>query len=122
MSEVAEMSRAEPMRTQAKRTRKSGMTLIEAIVAFAIVGIIIVVAVTGINTIANVNVRSQDMNVADEEMEALIARGEYASYQKVTMKVVVGEGADQVEINVPGRILTFVNEKNGNTLEVFEPD
>ena len=101
--------------------KKAGMTLIETIVAFAIIAIITVVAVTGFNTIANVGGKAQDMNAADQNMEALIAGGAAgaSSAENITLVISAGSGAGSVQVEIPGKVLTYENAKNGRTLEVF---
>ena len=109
----------------------AGMTLIETIVAFAIIAIIVVVAVMGINAIAGVNYKAQEANKADERMEADIAMAENYSDEEPLGFVFNLKGPDgdialepdtgnPLEIEIPGRILTY--EWDGKTLEVFEAD
>jgi len=100
-----------------------GFTLIETIVAFAIIAIILVVALIGFNTIANVNNRAQAWNKADESLENMIAAGtEYTSSLPATLKVTVtnpGTG-QQFSTQIDSAIKVFTYE--GKTLEVFQPD
>jgi prepilin-type N-terminal cleavage/methylation domain-containing protein len=100
--------------------KNSGMTLIETIVAFAIIAVILVVAMMSINTIAGVNVKAQDMNTADEAMEERIASG--TGYDDVTDKnlsfTITDQHGESIEITIPGRVLTY--EHNGKMLQVFQ--
>jgi len=99
------------------------MTLIETIVAFAIIAVIIVAAVMGVNTIAKVNIKSQEMNTADESMEALIAGGTgFASSDPATLSLTAVSGSDSFTFEIPGKILTYEYAGNGKTLQVFQPD
>ena len=104
--------------------KKAGMTLIETIVAFAIIAIITVVAVMGFNTIASVGSKAWDMNAADQHMEALIAGGASGASSAENITLVISAGAEEgpVQIEIPGKILTYENNKNGRTLEVFQAD
>jgi prepilin-type N-terminal cleavage/methylation domain-containing protein len=111
---------------------KSGMTLIETIVAFSIIAIIIVVALTGFNTIAKVNDKAQETNKADEEMETLIASGAgFSNSENNTLSFTIldpengealmdPEDGLPIQIVIPGKILTY--ERNGKTLSVFQTD
>ena len=105
-----------------KRIDKTGFTLIETIVAFAIIAIILVVALVGFNTIANISNRAQAWNEADQEIEDLIATGTgYAEYKDVTLGLPVTDSGDNpVLITIEGRLLTY--DKGGKMLTVFQPD
>jgi len=107
----------------------SGFTLIETLVAFAIIAIILVVALVGFNTIANVGNRAQAWNAADQEMEKLIASGTgYETSENMTLEFTV-TGADgqpavdpatgaPIVIKIGGKILTYNND--GKRLSVFQ--
>ena len=106
------------------------MTLIETIVAMAIISVIIVIATMSINTIAGVNVRAQNMNVADEALEAMIAEGNYTGPAlDVTMTLKVfdpatggparDEGNNVIQFEIDGQIQTFVEGNTGRQLELF---
>ena len=97
------------------------MTLIETIVAFAIIAVILVVAMMSINTITNVNVKAQNMNTADEAMETMIASGTgYTTQEDKDLVFSIEDVTDgtSIEITIPGRVLTF--EDNGKRLQVFQ--
>ena len=98
---------------------KAGFTLIETIVAFAIIAIILVVALVGFSTIANVDIKTQQWNEADEGLEDIIAQGAgFKSVQNFDLKITVVPGeAAPVSIVIPGEIQTF--EENGKTMNVF---
>jgi len=114
-----------------KRKSISGFTLIETIVAFAIIAIILVVALAGFNTIANVGSKAQAWNVADQEMEVLIASGTgYEASENMTLEFTI-TGADGLPaidpatgnplvIKIEGKILTYDND--GKRLSVFQPN
>ena len=106
---------------------KSGFTLIETIVAFAIIAVILVVALVGFNTIANVNNRAQAWNQADEQLESMIASGKIDPAEKreatlmVTYTIKNPDGSTSIgEAEIKGEIHTFVY--NGKSLEVFIKD
>ena len=112
------------------KRNKSGMTLIETIVAMAIISVIVVIATMSINTIAGVNVRAQDMNVADEALEAMIAEGNYVDPAlDVTMTLKVfdpatgqparDEGNEVIQFEIEGQIQTFIEDNTGRQLELF---
>jgi len=98
---------------------KAGFSLIETIVAFAIIAIILVVALAGFNTIASVDIKTQQWNEADEGLEDIIAQGAgFKSAQDFDLKITVAPGeAAPVSIVIPGEIQTF--EENGKTMNVF---
>jgi len=100
------------------RMNKTGFTLIETIVAFAIIAIILVVAIVGFNTIASVNNRAQAWNQADQELELLIASGDYTEARETTLIVTLSDGTGTpVTSEITGEIRTY--KFNGKTLEVF---
>ena len=96
---------------------KKGMTLIETIVAFAIISVIIVVALMSINTITSVNVKAQDMNMADEALEDMIAAGTGGTdSDKVT--VTIGDPSNPATtFSFQGVFRTY--ETNGRSMTVF---
>ena len=96
---------------------KSGMTLIETIVAFAIISVIIVVAVMSINTIAGVNVKAQDLNVADQELEKMIAEWRDWTIEPGNKDVTIEVTIDGQKVKVLGDIYTFTH--NDRTIELF---
>ena len=98
---------------------KAGFTLIETIVAFAIIAIILVVALVGFNTIANVDIKSQQWNEADEGLQGIIAQGTgFKSAQNFDlMLTITSEETAHVYIVIPGVIQTF--EENGKTMNIF---
>ena len=113
------------------KKRNAGMTLIETIVAFAIISIIIVVAMLSINTITSINVKAQNMNVADQEMEYMIASdAEPADKNDTQLTFLVSDNNGnplkipdtdkQITVVIPGSILTY--EVNGKALDVFRPE
>ena len=96
------------------------MTLIETIVAFAIISVIIVVAMLSINTIANVNVKAQDINTADEALEEKIALGtgfDIESVENLTLSITDSNGAP-INVTVEGRILKY--DQNDRLLRIFQ--
>ena len=106
---------------RARKNNKRGFTLVETIVAFAIIAIIIVVALMSFNTIARINAKAQDMNIADEEMESKIALGDFEESKDVVLNVTVDpESLAPVKIEIPGKIQTY--EHNGKYLEVFQAE
>ena len=106
-----------------KRYKKTGFTLIETIVAFAIIAVILVVALVGFNTISNINNRAQSWNAADEDIEALIAGGKdkAVSFSEESLKFSIENprGTDApFDIEIKGYLLTF--NKDGKTIEIFQ--
>ena len=99
---------------------KAGFTLIETIVAFAIIAIILVVALVGFNTIANVDIKSQQWHEADEGLQGIIAQGAgFKSAQNYDLKLTVASAeAAPVSIVIPGEIQTF--EENGKIINIFK--
>jgi len=102
---------------------KTGFTLIETIVAFAIIAIILVVAVIGFNTIASVSNKAQAWNQADEALENLIAEGgeegvDYTAEPK-TLSVTFYDNIQGKYIteNIKGEIRTY--QYNDKTLQIF---
>jgi len=103
-----------------KINSRKGFTLIETIVAFAIISIILVAALIGFNTISNVSNRAQDWNASDQTVESLIAAGgqgndqtNHPDIKNVGLTISAG-GAD---FTVSGSIRTYVND--GKTISVF---
>jgi len=101
---------------KARRKNRTGFTLIETIVAFAIIAIILVVALVGFNTIANTSNRAQAWNKADETLENMIAAAVPGTFTAVPYTLVVYENGTVVA-EIDGELRTF--EYEGRTMEVF---
>ena len=101
---------------------KTGFTLIETVVAFAIIAIIVVVAMMGFNTIAGVDKMAKDTARADESLELMIAAGTGYTTNPPPEEVVLLVTVEGIEepVRIPGRILAY--EEDGRILEVFRPD
>ena len=98
-----------------KKNLKKGMTLIETIVAFAIIAVIVVVALQGFNVIGGVNVKSQQLNKADESLELSISANDFVDENPEVLILEV----DGEEISVDGRILTFVEDATDRSVRIF---
>jgi len=100
---------------------KKGFTLIETIAAFAIISIILIVALVGFNTIANVDIKAQEWNAADETIGNLIAMqaGEQTALANddapYTITVNMGEQA----FSIDGYIRTYIDNNTGKTMSAF---
>jgi len=101
---------------------KKGFSLIETIVAFAIIAIILVVALIGFNTISRVSNTAMDWNKADQTVETLIANNVDGvdSDEPVNITLVPGDGEADVEIK--GVLRTFTDPDSGKTITIFVPD
>jgi len=100
-----------------------GFTLIETIVAFAIIAIILVVALIGFNVIANVDNRAQGWNASDQTIETLIAEGGQGNDQDnhpdlVGVKLTITPDGESLSFSINGDIRTFVSD--GKTITVFK--
>jgi len=107
--------------------RRSAFTLIETIVAFAIIGVILVVALAGFNTIASVGNRAQEWNLADQSLEDLIASGAEGENRDGTVSIVLrpgDPGADPpvLPIVINGVLRTYTDPASGKTITIFVPD
>ena len=107
-----------------KRNSRNGFTLIETIVALAIIAIILVVALTGFNVLSRVDIQAQEWNAADESLEAAIAAGiNYESYTTTSLTfsfVNPSASGETITISIPGKVLKY--EHNGKTIQVFQAD
>ena len=87
--------------------------------AFAIIAIILVVALVGFNTIANVGNRAQAWNQADQTLENMIAKAEPGTYTSEPKTLVVYNNGEAVA-TIKGELRTF--EYEGRIMEVFYAD
>jgi len=101
------------------RKNKKGFTLIETIVAFAIIAVILVVALVGFNTIANTSNRAQAWNQADQTLENMIAKAEPGTFTAEPKTLVVYQNGAPVA-TIKGELRTF--EYEGRKMEVFYAD
>jgi len=106
-----------------RHEKKYGFTLIETIVAFAIIAIILVVALIGFNTIANVDNKAQGWNAADQTIETLIAAGgpgnDQTNHPDLNgVKLTITPGGESFSVSINGDIRTFVS--GGKTITVFK--
>lgn len=102
--------------------RKKGFTLIESLVAFAIIAVILVAALSGFNALASLNIKAQRMNLADESLEAFIASrapGNDPDHPDKKAAISFGAGDDE-SIRITGNVRVYFS--NGRTLAVFVPD
>jgi hypothetical protein len=78
-----------------------------------------------------VNVKAQDMNVADETLERMIAEGDYIEPAlDVTMTLTVFDPATNapaldidsnvIKFEIKGQIQTFIESNTDRTLELFQ--
>ena len=86
------------------------MTLVETTVAFAIISVILVVAVMGVNTIAGVNARSQGANMAYENIEYLISQNT-GGEDSESVALTISNGEEDFVIE--GVFRTFTVEGDG---------
>ena len=100
------------------RKTKAGMTLIETIVAFAIISIIIVVAVMGVNTIAGVSSKAQKTNISNENIELLIAQNASGEDSE---NVNFSFATDEETFVIKGNFRTYTDELDGKPIIIFIP-
>ena len=81
------------------------------------IGIILVVALFGFNTISNVSNRAQDWNRADETIEDKIAAN-LPGNNETPMTITIGAGANSY--NITGVLRTYVED--GKSITVFVPN
>ena len=100
---------------------KKGFTLIETIVAFAILAIILVVALVGFNTIANVDIRAQEWNAADETIENHIAMqvGEQTALANEDAPFTITVNKGEQVFSIDGYIRTYIDNNTGKTMSAF---
>jgi len=100
---------------------RAGFSLIETIVAFAIIAIIMVVALVGFNTIARLGNNAQEWNMADQTVEDMIATnvGGVPS-DPLNITLTPGYGESNIEIN--GVLKTFTDPASGKEITVFVPN
>jgi len=101
-----------------KKIYIKGFTLIETIVAFAIIAIILVVALIGFNTISRVDLSAQGWNASDQAIENLISLGgsgnDPANPDKQVVLTIVTGGET---FKITGDIRTYVD--GGKSITVF---
>ena len=97
---------------------KAGMTLIETIVAFAIISIVIVVAVMGVNTMARVTDMAQTTNISNENIEILISQNAPGVDSEPVKFTFTADGETFV---IEGVFRTFTDELDGNPIILFVP-
>ena len=100
---------------------KTGFTLIETIVAVAIIAIILVVALVGFNTIASIDIRAQDLSAADETIENHIAMqvGDQAVLANDDAPYTITVNKGEQVFSIDGYIRTYIDNNTGKTMSVF---
>ena len=111
------------MAKQVKNKNRAGFSLIETIVAFAIIAIILVVALAGFNTIARVGNSAQEWNMADQTVEDMIAN-DRDGVETATLDITLTPtGSDSsAPVVIPGVLRTFTDLVSGRTITIFVPD
>ncbi|MDR0357280.1 MAG: prepilin-type N-terminal cleavage/methylation domain-containing protein [Clostridiales Family XIII bacterium] len=98
---------------------KQGMTLIEVMIAFAMIAVIAAVAVFGFYAIANVLAKSERIQYADQTLEENIASGKNGT-KEASLSNGLAFSAGGIDYEIPGDIAAYAED--GKTFRVFVPD
>jgi prepilin-type N-terminal cleavage/methylation domain-containing protein len=98
---------------------KTGMTLVEVMVAFAMIAIVSLVVVFGFHTMSGVSLKGSKINNADQEMESVIAQdaGSYATEAAITG---IEFTVDGNSFKIPGNVRIYADDER--TFRVFVPE
>ena len=94
------------------------MTLIETIVAFAIISIVVAVATMGVNTMAGLSARTRNSNTANENIEILISQNSVGKDSE-NLRFSFTAGGETYEIE--GNFRSFSDELTNEPITVFLP-
>jgi prepilin-type N-terminal cleavage/methylation domain-containing protein len=98
---------------------KKGMTLVEVIVAFAIIAIVSVVVVSALVTSGNAKMKGDAFTLAEEQLTEAIAAGANADTTAVNdLSVLVNTPSGPKTITIPGYAYTYDDEKYDKTFRI----
>ena len=100
---------------------RAGFSLVETIVALAIIAIIMVVALVGFNTIARLGNSAQEWNQADQTVEDMIATNT-GYVNSDPLNITLTPGGDEASVVIKGVLRTFTDPASGKEITVFVPD
>jgi prepilin-type N-terminal cleavage/methylation domain-containing protein len=99
---------------------KKGMTLVEVIVAFAMLSIVTVILVVGFRAMSSVTLRGDELSNADQELERMIAAEDTGSYTTEAAVQGLAFSTDQTNYLIPGTVRVYTED--GKTFRVFVPE
>jgi prepilin-type N-terminal cleavage/methylation domain-containing protein len=106
---------------------RGGMTLIEVMVAFAIVAVVSLSMLVGFTTIANTNMKADEFTKADEVLEEAIANDKTAAPthessidQSISLTWTPAPPAPPApDVTLPSKIYTYKDPETGKTFELL---
>jgi prepilin-type N-terminal cleavage/methylation domain-containing protein len=99
---------------------KKGMTLVEVMVAFAMLAIVTVIIVVGFRAMSSVTLKGDELSNADQELERMIASDDTGSYTTEAAVQGLAFSADQTNYLIPGTVRVYTED--GKTFRVFVPE